>query len=146
MDLREEALREHSKRQVKKMAAWIGNNKDRFRQLLQLFLYDEYRVVQRVSWVLSEVAEKYPKLAEENMGVIIKRLSDKDIHPAVKRNVMRALQFLDIPKKYHAKVFNHCINYISDPGETVAVRFFLCQLPQGSQKYIRSLQMKLLKA
>ncbi|MEO8514147.1 MAG: hypothetical protein ABI543_11335 [Ignavibacteria bacterium] len=124
MDLREEALKEHSKKQTLKMTAWIGNNEDRFRQYLYLFLHDEYRVVQRISWVLCEAAEHYPKLVEENMGVIIKRLGDKDIHTAVKRNVIRVLQFLNIPKKYHAKVFNLCVNYLSDPNEAIAVRVF----------------------
>src|SRR5690349_694324 len=100
MDLREEALKEHSKKQVKKIAAWIGNNEDRFRQYLYLFLHDEYRVVQRISWVLCVIAETYPGLVEKNMGEIIKRLDDKDIHTAVKRNVIRVLQFLEIPKKY----------------------------------------------
>lgn len=124
MDLREEALREHSKRQVLKMAAWIGNNEDRFRQFLSVFLNDEYRVVQRISWVLSAVAESYPGLVEKHVGVLIKRLDDKDIHVAVKRNVIRVLQFLNIPKKYHAKIFNHCIYYLLDPNETIAVRCF----------------------
>ncbi len=124
MDIREEALKEHSKKQVLKIAAWIGDNEDRFRQYLSLFLYDEYRVVQRISWVLSAVAEKYPGLVEKNIGTIIKRLDDTGIHVAVKRNVVRVLQFLKIPGKYHAKVFNHCINYLSDPNETIAVRCF----------------------
>ena len=124
MDLREEALREHSKRQVKKMAAWIGNNEDRFRQFLLLFLYDEYRVVQRISWVLSEIAESHPKLVEKNMGRIIKRLDDPDIHTAAKRNVIRVLQFLNIPKKYHARVFDHCLKFMGDPKKTIAVRVF----------------------
>ena len=124
MDIREEALKEHSKRQVLKIAAWIGNNEDRYRQFLDLFLRDEYRVVQRISWVLSAVAEKYPDLVEKNMNVIIKRLDDKDIHVVVKRNVVRVLQFLNIPSRYHAKVFNHCINYLTDPKETVSVRCF----------------------
>ncbi len=124
MDIREEALKEHSKAQTKKIAAWIGNDEDRFRQFLQLFLYDEYRVVQRISWVLSIIAEEHPEVVEKNIGRIIKRLDDKDIHVAVKRNVVRVLQFLKIPPGYYAKVFDHCINYISDPNETVAVRCF----------------------
>ena len=153
MNLREEALREHSKRQIVKMAAWIGNNEDRFRQFLYIFLHDEYRVVQRITWVLSEVAENYPKLVEKNMGVIIKRLDDKDIHVAVKRNVIRVLQFLSIPKKYHAKVFNHCINYLSDPNETIAVKVFSMTVaanlagkyPELAKEVIESINISLKK-
>lgn len=124
MDLREEVLREHSKKQILKIAAWIGNDEDRFRQFLFIFLNDEYRVVQRISWVLSVIAETYPKLVEKNLGRIVKRLDDKNIHVAVKRNVVRVLQFLKIPVKYRAKVFDHCIRYIIDPKETIAVRCF----------------------
>ena len=124
MDLREEVLKEHSKKQVLKIAAWIGNDEDRFRQFLFIFLNDEYRVVQRISWVLSVVAETHPKLVEKNMGRIVKRLDDKDIHVAVKRNVVRVMQFLNIPVKHRAKVFDHCIRYITDPKETIAVRCF----------------------
>ncbi len=136
MDIREEALKEHSKKQTLKIAAWIGNNEDRFRQYLSLFLYDEYRVVQRISWVLCLIAEKYPGLVEKNIGTIIKRLDDSGIHVAVKRNVVRVLQFLKIPAKYHAKVFNHCINFLTDPKETVAVRCFSMTVAASlAQKY-----------
>ncbi|HWA07006.1 MAG TPA: hypothetical protein VG961_10705 [Ignavibacteria bacterium] len=124
MDIREEALKEHSKTQTMKIAAWIGNSDSRYRQYLKHFLHDEYRVVQRISWVLSVVAESHPKLVEKNISTIINRLDDEDIHVAVKRNVVRVLQFLKIPPKYYAKVFDHCIKFITDPNETVAVRCF----------------------
>ncbi len=80
--------------------------------------------MQRISWVLSVVAETYPMLVEKNLGRIVKRLDDKDIHVAVKRNVVRVMQFLNIPVKHRARVFDHCINYIADPKETIAVRCF----------------------
>ncbi len=124
MDIRAEVLKEHSKKQVLKIAAWIGNDEDRFRQFLHVFLNDEYRVVQRISWVLSVIAETHPKLVEKNIGRIVKKLDEKDIHVAVKRNVVRVLQFLNIPVKHRAKVFDHCINYIANPNETIAVRCF----------------------
>ena len=55
---------------------------------------------------------------------IIKRLDDEKIHVAVKRNVVRVLQFLPIPEKCEVKVLDHCLKYIADPNETVAVRCF----------------------
>ncbi|MCC6865790.1 MAG: hypothetical protein IT280_06475 [Ignavibacteria bacterium] len=124
MDIRKEVLKEHSKSQTLKIAAWIGNDELRFRQFLQIFLHDEYRVVQRISWVLSSVAEAHPKLVNKSIGKIIKRLDDNDIHNAVKRNIMRVLQFINISPKYYAKVYDKCINYITNPNETIAVRCF----------------------
>jgi hypothetical protein len=124
MNLREEILKEHSRRQAEKIAGWIGNDKKRFNLLIDLFLHDEYRVVQRSGYPLSIVADKYPKLAEENIHLLVKRLYDEGTHPAVRRNVMRILQFVNIPKKLHAKVINFCFGYLSDPNETIAVRCF----------------------
>lgn len=124
MDIREEALKEHSKKQTEKIAAWIGNDTKRFQQYLKLFLFDEYRVVQRLSWVLSIVAEEHPEMVTKSLPKIIKRLDDDNIHVAVKRNVIRILQFLPIPEKCEVKVLDHCLKYIADPNETVAVRCF----------------------
>jgi hypothetical protein len=124
MNLREEILKEHSRRQALKIAGWIGKNKKRFRRLVELFLHDQYRVVQRSAYPLSLVADKYPELAEENVHLLVNRLYDSDTHVAVRRNVVRILQFIRIPKKLHAKVMNFCIQYLSDPNETVAVRCF----------------------
>lgn len=106
------------------IANWIGSSEARFKQLLELFLHDVYRVSQRSAWVVSFVAEKYPQLIKKNMVLLISRLSDKGVPVAVKRNVIRVLQFLTIPKKLHAKVMNLCFGYLSDPCETIAVRVF----------------------
>jgi hypothetical protein len=124
MNLREEILKEHSRRQALKIAGWIGKDKSRFKQLVDLFLHDEYRVVQRSTYPLSMVADRYPVLAEENAPLLVKRLYDKDTHVAVRRNVVRILQFIKIPKKLHAEVMNFCMQYLADPNETVAVRCF----------------------
>jgi len=143
MDLREEVLKEHSKKQVLKIAAWIGNNEDRFRQFLHIFLNDEYRVVQRISWVLSVVAETHPGLVEKNIGRIVKELDAPDIHVAVKRNVIRVMQFLNIPVKHRARVFDHCISYIADPNETIAVRCFAMTVAAKIANYYPELFIEL---
>jgi len=124
MNIREEILAEYSRKHVTKIAGWIGNDKKRFSQLLDVFLHDEYRVVQRSAHILSFVADKYPELIEQNIHSIVNRLFDDNIHVAVKRNVVRILQFIKIPEKLHAKVINICMDYLSNPEETVAIRCF----------------------
>jgi hypothetical protein len=124
MNLRREILNEHSKVQTLKIAGWVGNDKKRFNELMKLFLHDEYRVVQRSAYPISIISERHPELAEANIHLMIIRLYDKDTHVAVRRNVIRILQFITIPKKLHAKVLNFCMQYLSDPNETVAVRCF----------------------
>ena len=47
MNLRSEILAEHSKAQTNKIIEWVGNSQQRFDELINLFLGDEYRITQR---------------------------------------------------------------------------------------------------
>jgi hypothetical protein len=124
MDLRAAILKEHSKVQAEKIAKWIGRDADRFDGLMTLFLNDEYRAVQRAAWIISLVAAKHPGLIYPNLEKMVKRMAEPGVHVAVKRNVVRVLQHLDIPEELHGEVMNTCFELLADPKETVAVRCF----------------------
>ncbi|MET6997371.1 hypothetical protein [Chitinophaga defluvii] len=124
MELLDEILWEHSREQAVKITVWIGNNPRRFKQLLSLFLEGEYRVVQRSAWIISMVAQKHPGLIAPHLHLMVKRLKDEGIPVAVKRNVIRILQFIPIPEDLHGEVMNICFEFLSDPQETIAVRCF----------------------
>ena len=124
MDLRAEILQEHSKAQSSKIVAWVGSDKKRFKELLDLFLNDEYRVVQRSAWMISMVAEKHPALIEPHLTAIVNKMNEPGVHVAVKRNVARILQFIAIPEDLHGMVMNTCFELLGDPKETIGVRAF----------------------
>jgi hypothetical protein len=46
------------------------------------------------------------------------------LHRAVKRNVVRLLQFVEIPWKLHGEVMNYCFDFIADVKEAAAVKAF----------------------
>lgn len=60
MNLQEEVLKEHSKKQTVRLAKWVGKDKKRFTNLVNLFLHDEYRAVQRSAWIVKYVADDHP--------------------------------------------------------------------------------------
>lgn len=124
MQLREEILKEHSRAQSRSITRWIGNNPARLDQLVQLFLFDEYRVVQRAAWIMSLVAEVHPLLLKPHLPAMVDRMGDDNIPVAVKRNVVRVLQHMDIPEDLQGPVMNYCFRFLEDPAETVAVRAF----------------------
>jgi len=49
----------------------------------------------------------------------------------VKRNSVRLLQHIDIPKKFHGEVMDLCFNYVSSPNEPVAVKAFSLTILQN---------------
>lgn len=128
MNLKEALLAEHSKEQVGKIVAYIGEDERKLAELMRLFLHDEYRVVQRAAWVVSSVAQSQPRMVHPYLSRLVSRLGDEDIHVAVKRNVLRILQ--DVPLEQHIQepLMNHCFDYLTNYGEALAVRAFALSL------------------
>jgi hypothetical protein len=124
MDLRNTILKENTKAQAIKITNWVDNDKDRFALLIDLFLHDEYRVVQRAAWIVSMVANKYPELLTPHLPAMIKRMHEEGLPTAVKRNVVRILQTVKIPGQLQGPVMDACFQFLSDPKETIAVRCF----------------------
>lgn len=124
MDLRAQLLKEHSRANCDTIVTWIGSKQQRFDELFSLFLSDEYRVVQHAAWPLSYSVIDHPDLIKKHFNRLIKNLAKPGIHDAVKRNTMRLLQDIDIPKKYHGVIMDTCFRYIGEPGEAVAVKAF----------------------
>ena len=78
LNLREPILAEHSKAYCIRIVKWIGNNQQRFDEMIKLFLHDEYMVVQRAGWPVSEVVIKYPLLIQPHLGNILRYVNKPD--------------------------------------------------------------------
>jgi len=124
MNLREEILKEHSKKQCSKIVDWIGSDQKRFDELFQLFLNDENKVVQRASWPLSYCVMAHPEFIQKHWIKFIENLQKPGLHDAVKRNSIRLLQDIDIPEKYRGYVMDTCFRFLESPTEAVAVKAF----------------------
>ena len=136
MKLREQILKEHSKANCNAIVQWIGNSQQRFDQLFDLFLKDEYRVVQRAAWPLSYAVMAHPEFIKKHFSKLLKNLDKPGIHNSVKRNTVRLLQDIQIPEKFQGQVMDICFGYISSPTEFVAVKAFaLTVLENLSKKY-----------
>lgn len=124
MELRDTLLKENSRANVDRILKWIGNDAMRFDQLMSLFLHDEYRIVQRAAHVIGTIADTQPALLQQHLAAMVDRMQEPGLPVAVKRNVVRVLQFLEIPETLHGPVMNTCFELLADPKESVAVRAF----------------------
>ena len=143
MQLRSEILKEHSKAQAQKIIDWVGHSQERFDALVQLFLGDEYRVTQRAAWPLSYIAIEHPSLAKKHLPVFVKLLSNAKLHKAVRRNVMRLLQFVEIPEELHGELMNHCFDFIADVNEAAAVKAFSLSILEKLSKQYPDIQSEI---
>jgi hypothetical protein len=124
MNLRDALLKEHSKANKLSIVEWIADDTGRFRALLQLFLHDEYRVVQSAAGCLSIVAERHPELVTPHLTAMVQRLQERGLPDAVRRNILRILQHVPLPEALHGQLMNSCFNLLEDPKEPIAVRAF----------------------
>lgn len=167
MDIASEIAKEHSKRTTLKVADYVGVNINKFKVLVEVFLGGPYRISQRSSWPLTICVERHPHLIKPYLSKLLEFLNKPNIHDGVKRNLLRLLQFIDIPKRHHSTLINLCFDYLQDKNEPVAIKVFAMstlatltsdypdlqrelriiledQLPYGSPGF-RSRAMKVLK-
>ncbi|MGW8123525.1 hypothetical protein ACV07N_12770 [Roseivirga echinicomitans] len=124
MDIRKQLLQTHTKENTELIVAYIGNEQERFDTLMNLFLHDEYRVCQRAAWVVSEVAKLQPEIFTPYLAVIIKNLRTEGLSDSVKRNSLKVLQGLVIPKSLWGEAADICFGYLASKSEAIAVKCF----------------------
>jgi hypothetical protein len=122
--LTEMLLKEHSKTQRDEIVNYIGSNPKRFSELIQLMIKGPYRITQRAAWPLSYIVVKHPQLVLPHLTMLMNAASQHTAHNSVKRNVVRLLQFINIPNKLHGYVIDFSLQFLNNSKEPIAVRVF----------------------
>lgn len=143
MNIRESLLEEHSKSQAQKIAVWIGDQPERFAELIRLMLEDEYRVSQRAAWVVTHCLDQYPQLIEPHLEKLVYNMRQAGQHDAIRRNTLRALQFVDIPEPLWGEVADIAFQLLVDPKEPVAIRVFAMTVIWNICQHVPELQQEL---
>ncbi|MEM9389404.1 MAG: hypothetical protein AAGA02_02955 [Bacteroidota bacterium] len=123
MNIKNELLREHSKPQADKIAAYIGHDVERFKELIELLLDSEYRVSQRAAMVLSHSVDRHRELLTPHIERLVKNLRNT-VHIAVVRNTVRLLQFVDIPENLIGETADICFKLMESSDTPIAVKVF----------------------
>ena len=123
MQIREQLLKENSKKNWQTVAKWVGSDEKRFDELMHLFFTDEYRVVQRASQAMIDISDVHPHLLHPYLVKLVHHLNTKSID-AVKRNTLRIFQFAPIPAEIEGILFDHGIQFLQSLTEPIAVKAF----------------------
>ena len=124
MNIRQALTAENSKRQATAIAGYIGEDPKRFAELMDVFFSGEYRLTQRAAWPLNFCAQRNSSLIFPYLDRLIDLLADNSAHDAVRRNIVRVMQFVDIPSELEGKAFDMCVNLVDDDTQAVAIRAF----------------------
>lgn len=113
-----------TKRQKDEIVRYVGKNPKRFAELVTVFINGPHHITQRAAWPLTYCVEKHPELLAPQLKKILTATRKEGVHDAVKRNVTRMLQFVQIPRVHQGAVADLCFGYLTDAAEPVAIRVF----------------------
>lgn len=123
MNIKEQLRITHSKENSELIANYIGNDSSKFKELVELFLGEEYRISQRSAMVLAKCTDAYPDLIEPHLDRLILNLKNPVID-AVKRNTIRTLQDVYIPDHLLGEAADILFNIMMDRKEPIAIKVF----------------------
>jgi hypothetical protein len=114
----------HTKNNTMRIVRYVDSDLNKFAALMEFFFNGDYRTKQRAGWPVSYCVKDHPELIKPYLNKCIDLLTEKGAHVAVRRNVVRLLQYVEIPQRLKGKVYSHCLDLIDDLKETVAVKAF----------------------
>src|ERR1700733_5904859 len=109
MNLRKQLLKEYSKANSRLISSYIGNDEKRFAELMDLFFHDSYRVNQRAAVIVLDKVDSNMPLVKSYRKEMIGCLKNSNV--AVKRNALRILQFIKIPKSLQGQTAEICFQF-----------------------------------
>lgn len=126
MIIKEELLKSktQNKEDAIRIAAYACENKKNFKELMQCFLANEYRLAQRAAWSVSKATTQQPEMIVPYISILIEQLLRSDVHPAVVRNSIRIIQHIQVPEKNHGELMNACFQLVEKPTTPVAIKAF----------------------
>jgi len=124
MDFKKSILLTHSRSQATKIADYVGASEARFGKLIGVFMGGPYRITQRAAWPLNICVERHPGLLLPHLKKILAHLRSPEAQISVIRNVVRMLQFVDIPPPLQGNVLDICLTFLQSRETPVAVKVF----------------------
>lgn len=106
------------------VADYASSDKKYFKELMQCFLSNDYRLAQRAAWSVSWAAINKPAMIQPYIKDLVAQLTRTDVHDAVIRNSARVLQDISIPEKYHGVLMNACFALIEKHETPAAIKAF----------------------
>lgn len=116
----------HSKENSLKIISFIGKDENKFSELMDCFFMEtkDYRVPQRAAHVVSLIFDKNPQLIQPYVLQLIKFLYNPELKNSLKRNILRNLQFCEIPQEEMGKLYDRIFQLLTNPNEDIAIRAF----------------------
>ena len=145
MNIREEFLNKHSKKQAEKVVKYVGVDNARFRELMCCFLSREAVLAQRAAMAVGYCAKSHPQLFSGYLQKIIVAM-DQPVHDAIVRNGLQIFRLVKIPTSLESRVVEMCFQLMTSVNSPIAIKVYAIGVIQKiAEKYpelVQELQMR----
>lgn len=114
----------HNKEICDEVLTYIGDDKKKVDALVKIVAGNDKKLSQRASWALGYVGERTADHLFPHLKQLLLLMTEPNRHPAIRRNVTRALQYIHLPEDLHGTVMDTCFRFLEDPKEAAAVKAF----------------------
>ena len=147
MDIRSEILKEHSKQNALRVAWIAGSDPQLLKELIDITLGDDTETGRKAAWALRHCYENRLINFDPHITRLIRFLNRKNIHHAVKRNILGILRTVKIPEKHKGDLLDQCFSYLESGRETIAVKAFsidiITNIASGEPAILKELRIVL---
>jgi hypothetical protein len=123
MVLLEDLRRDFSKLHTMKLANEIGEDQERFDELISIMLGSDQLISPRAAWVASHCSDMHPWLVQKHLKSMIQNIQNP-VHNAVKRNTLRMIRHMEIPENMMGLTADVCFKFLDSAKEPIAVKVF----------------------
>jgi hypothetical protein len=106
------------------VAEYACTSKANFKQLMQCFLANNYRLSQRAAWAVCWAAKRNSLMIEPYLPQLVAQLTNSQVHAAVIRNSVRVLEDMTIPENLHGDLMNACFALVEAHDTPAAIKAF----------------------
>jgi hypothetical protein len=124
MNLQQSLPNRYSQTEFQKIIDWIDGSHEHFAELMEIFFERNSQRNQYAANIMIHCVDKWEYLLTPYLEKLILNLQNENLKDATKRNTVRVLQDVKIPKNLHGILADICFNYLKTHSEAIAIKVF----------------------
>jgi hypothetical protein len=114
-----------SKAIIDLVVSTVGNNPDRFMELLEITTSKRSPIAFRAAWAIGHIVEKHPELIENHYNTIVKTVLTTQ-ERGVRRCLLRAMNFHPLPQDEDllGELLDRCFVWLNSPDSQTSLKYY----------------------
>ncbi|MEN8928650.1 MAG: hypothetical protein ABF242_06805 [Flavobacteriales bacterium] len=128
------------------VVAMVGTDYDLYKELIGFVVNYESPISEKAAWAMNHCFEEKAGFFEDYLSELVPIIGSEIHTDSVKRNIVKILQFIEIPEKYRAEVIDSCFDLVTNKKTAIAVKAFSLGVLENMVKLYPELKSELVAA